>query len=82
MDGSAASTSPLGQRFVSRGPDNHIAILKWIEYGVDKEKIMVLSKILFYLFQDGCKHGDARNGDFWNPANWAFQAGCRSLMFL
>ena len=27
--------------------------LKWIEYGQNKEYVMVLSKIVFYLLQDG-----------------------------
>ena len=33
---------------------HHAAILKCIEYGVYDECVVVLSKIIFYLLQDGC----------------------------
>ena len=32
------------------------AILEWLEYGLCKEYIRVLSKIIFYLLQDGGKY--------------------------
>ena len=31
----------------------YTAILEWLEYGLYKEYIRVLSKIIFYLLQDG-----------------------------
>ena len=33
-----------------------MTILKWIEYGVYKEYVRVLSKIIFHLLQDGYNH--------------------------
>ena len=34
-------------------------ILKWIEDGVYRQYTMVLSKIVVYLFHDGCMHTDS-----------------------
>ena len=44
---------------------NIAAILKWIEYGLYKEYIGVLSKIVFYLLQDGCNRISNINISIW-----------------
>ena len=42
-------------KYSEHGYDMCTAVQKQIEYGLYKEHIMVLSKVLFYLLQDGCR---------------------------
>ena len=43
-------------------PIQCITIVKWIEYGFYEEYIVVHSKMMFYLLQDGCKRQEIKLG--------------------
>ena len=44
----------MGERVLVSGIQRLAAILKQIDFGVHREHTKLLSKIIFYLLQDGC----------------------------